>query len=62
MYQNVQKTIEIPQFRQTDQVVDVPVVLVIAGPTGASRGGDSRDPTVAVGRAGSMCARRGEDS
>ena len=32
MNRNVQKTIEIPELRQTDQVVDVPVVLVVQVP------------------------------
>ena len=59
MNRKVQKTMEIPQLQHTDDVVDVPVVLGRAGPTGASRGGDSR---VAVGRASSTGPRRGADS
>ena len=60
MNRNVHKTVEIPQLQHTDQVVDVPVVVVAQVPQGHVDE-DSRDPTVAVGRASPTGADRGGD-
>ena len=57
MVRTIQKTTEIPQLQCDDQVVDVPAEVAVQAP-----GGDSRDPTVAVGLANSTSADRGEDS
>ena len=62
MVRTIQKTTDIPQLQCDDYVVDVPAEMAVQAPHVHVVGGDSRDPTVAVGLANSTSTCRGEDS